>query len=268
MKDNKDSMFWPGFVEYLARQNIAESSQKKYFDIAIFFMHNYDISNPDSIAQYLSEKRRYGGRFAIKHLLYFLNLKDVYDKFCDDYKHKFPWIPRKIERKHITKEQVARLVASLPWPYSLAAKLQYETALRCKALIELRVQDIYMDDNTDTYISVTEKGNRHYELYLLPDTAIQLLKAIASKPKESRVFTFAPQQYNTKLNTYGQAMFGFRISSHWLRTSRGIHLRDAGADPMLISSDVWHHKDIKTSQIYFGSKKYESKKIMQEFGGL
>ena len=182
-------------------------------------------------------------------------------RFAQAYWRKFPWQPRREERKHLMLEQIRAGIDKLEMPFKLMATMQYEAGLRSGFLFKLIADDIFSDQQ-DTYMVVKEKGGSQYEIYLMPRTAEMLLSFVANMLPEGRVFETNIRQYNRKLKQAGLN------SSHWLRTSRGIHMKKAGIDPLVISRELWHHKRFDTSQIYFASLGVNSKKLMEEAGGL
>lgn len=256
------------FKGYLKSLGLADSSIKKYLQTVTQFTDKYDINNPDDLAQFLSSARRYHARFAVLHFLHFLGMDNIASKFKDNYRRRFRPLPRKTTRKHLTKLQVRSLIAMLDPPYNLTASVQYVTALRLGSLLRICKKDVYLDDNQDVYVAIIEKGNERFEQYIPEPIGKQLLGYIKYKQDSERVFAFPQQEYNNRLAKASMTLFGFTISSHWLRFSRGLNLLDEGMSMLDVSQNVWRHKSVDTSLHYFKSRGVDNTRLLKEYGGI
>ncbi len=258
-------------MEYLKTKDLAVSTLNKYYKICLWFADHYDIENPDSISEFMSiTDRKYSERFAIKHLYAFLKKEKIYKLWAQNNRGKFSLKPRRQTRKHVTREQVRAIIEVLPLPFSLMARLQYEGGLRSGSLFKLMTTDLFKDDAGNNYIVLHEKGREDFVMYLLPETAERLWKYIDDRDKSepSLFFPTYIQAYNRALRKTSEHIIGTKISSHWIRTSRVIHLLDAGVPFMIVSRVVCRHADPKTTIIYAKSAGVDTKALYQKYGGL
>lgn len=255
------------FKRWLGKQGLAEDTVDKYYRICVkYLMCGYDVKKPESIAAFMSGKRVYNYKYALKYLYRWLKKTRVYNDFADKYKGKFKLKGRRKVKKHVSKQRVKEIISFLPRPYDLMARLQYECCLRSKALLGLKKADVEIEDNGDVYINVIEKGNRRFRIYVFPTTARELIQHMDET--DGSLFDIPLSYYNKELNKAGLELVGEKISSHWLRTSRMVHARKDGKGILWIKENLARHKSVNTTARYLASMQLDSKQAQQDLGGL
>lgn len=265
------------FREFLETRDLAEQTLDKYYRIGLWFAERYDVENPASISEFMSTTdRRFSEKFALKYLYEFLNKRKIYRQWAAENKGKFQLQPRKHERKHVGAEELHAVISVMPMPYSLMGLMQYNGTLRGGSLFKIMMGDVYTEANGDVFVNIHEKGGESFRLWLMPEIAT-MVKSLIPKGMDAKVAAetslFASekvylQSYNRALHAASMAILKYSISSHWLRTSRAIHLLQSGVPFVTVSQVALRHKKVETTMIYAKSAGTDTKELYAKVGGL
>jgi len=261
------------FRSWLKERGLSDKSIMEYtVQSRMFFDHieNKKVKNQeefiDLVGKYIIAKLRcYNVRFAIKHYLTFIGKKNIYEKVNDKYRRRFKKLPRLQEKKSVPFSAIKYIADNLNMPYKLIFMIQYDTAFRISDVLKLRYENIELDDDGMVSVIVKEKKTGKLRtLYITKDTAYILAKyiKIMGKTPDSKLFTTDKSHYNRKLQKVGANIGYPKISSHWVRSSRAVHLLKKGYDIISVKN-LLAHKDISTTQLYVLDAGIDSKKLMK-----
>lgn len=260
------------YSEYLNQKGLSEKTKKDYLLIAKKFLYqikgNILSINEDELLFYFQNRKNFLFIGAMKNLFEFLGIENDFKNFYKKYKN---FLKKKKQPKRIVLSfiQIKTIIDNLPMPFKLIAMIQWDTAMRIKAVLNLHVNNIFIDDDKKIYIFSIEKGNKQRTRYLTNETGIILNDYIIQKNINNLIFNPNKEKYNTIYRKYETWLryisikfLGYPISSHCIRRSRAVYLIHKGYNIETIKNFLGH-RHIGTTDIYIESAGESSKKIIE-----
>lgn len=181
--------------------------------------------------------------FAVKTVLNFYNRTDVIGflpkpkNIRRERRHKKKSIPFSAIKSVVTSSNNQTLKALI--------MLQYETGARIDEVLDMRCEDIDFDNKK--VVVGGRKGSNSRTITLTAKTFLIINKFVNSR-KKGRVFSI---KYSWAEKMYKEAFRKLNpdISSHWMRTSRAVHLHEAGFSPIQIM-ELLGHKNLQSTYSY------------------
>jgi Phage integrase family. len=208
--------FKEDFRKFLISRGISENTAKNHISQATLFLEKVngkldmlkEILSQE-ILEFFNSKKVYSVRYSLRFLFSFIDLKTefktsfskIYEEIIREHKRIFRQKEREAKRKWLTKEEFKEILNNLPPNYKLFFQMQYETACRSGALVNLRVQDIMKREGDIVTITLREKGNKISTFTLSYTLSQLLLLKIQGKPPLARVFEFKYSAINNILMT-------------------------------------------------------------------
>jgi len=268
------------FRNYLERNGLSENTQKEYANKIKQFLKymdkfKNDNLNEDDFLQKIFEfinmkKRTWGIRFAILSYLRYKEHGNLAVKFNEKYRGKFKMKSRKLERKSISFGKMKELCSILPMPHKLITMIQYDTACRINDVLNIKLRNIEADADGMVKIKIKEqKTDNLRTIYISSDTAYLLAKYIEHIKKtiglkiDEKIFKISYILHSYHIKQAGKKIGEEKITSHWIRTSRAIHLLNKGYDIITIKN-LLNHSSIKTTEIYLREAGLDSRKLIEE----
>lgn len=263
------------FLEYLKKKGVQKNSRKTYVKAVRLYLKNYQ--NPlesNNIADFIFSRISLHHRYALQHYFTFIKQQKIFKKTMRKHKDALRQQRRnqgKTKIKHVlNKKQIRNLLNYLRDPFNIIAEIQYTTASRSSAIVNLRFNLVQEDDDGQTFLTIVEKGNKQRTIYLFKKTAKRLrdyMKKYSYDPND-HVFKKIGKTnymrywyYNKELNNAGLELFGHRISTHTLRRSRAVYYLQSGYDLTTVQS-VLGHSNIENTIPYVEQAALTSKEIM------
>jgi integrase len=207
-----------------------------------------------NVLDFYSNKRCYHIRFALKYFFDFWDkvngteLSNGYITIIKDHKYLFREKVRMIIKKFISKEDLKKLLDMLDAEIQLFFQIQYETSCRAGALIKLCVHQVEVKENRRT-ITIKEKRDSIYSYILSEELSNKLREHIKDKSLIANVWTFSFSSVSNQLKKKSVEVLGYPISTHWIRSSRAVHLFQDGYDILTIK-ELLKHKKLETTYRY------------------
>lgn len=224
----------------------------------------------DDIKTYLSElikrkKSPAGIHLTRSAILYFCN--EVLEKNISGI--KAPKLKKALP-VILTKEEIKKLFDATRHVKSrLLLELLYASGLRVSELVNLKVQDLELDDSIAW---VREgKGGKDRMVILSKNLIPQLKKYL--KSREGYVFEGKNGPLSTRTvqlivrEAARRASISKQVTPHKLRHSFATHLRESGADLRVIQ-ELLGHANISTTEIYTHVSSEEKKRIQSPLDNL
>jgi len=164
----------------------------------------------------------------------------------------------------LTKDEIKSLINTAQTRKSkLIIKFLYSTGLRVSELVNIRPQDLNL--NEKTAIVRKGKGKKDRNI-ILPESLIQELRNYIEKNKENQ-YLFSKEKPLTTRNiqkiikkTAKKAQINKKVTPHTLRHSYATHLLEQGTDIRIIQT-LLGHENLNTTQIYTHVSTEELKKV-------
>jgi len=265
------------FIVELERQGLKKSSIEQYVYAVkswLKYMEKFDNLNEeefiDKIYDFLSSKKRqWFLRFGIKLYIEFIGKKDLYDKFYMKYRRKMKMLSRKNPKKSLSPNQIVLVGEHIKIPFKLMFFIQYETALRFSDVAKIKFGDFSRDEEGMVWLSLKEKKTEKIRSYLLSDKLSWILAKyikINNIGKDDRIFKcrLETYNYNIKIACKEAGIDNYSsISSHWIRTSRAVHLARKGYDIHTIKR-LLNHSSIKNTEVYLQEAGIDLKELLRK----
>lgn len=174
--------------------------------------------------------------------------------------------PRKEKRlpEVLSKEEIKDLIEAANTQKSkLIIQFLYATGLRVSELVNLKVQDLNLNEKTGKVVK--GKGNKD-RMFILPEKLInELQNHIKEHPQN--IFLFSKEKPITTRNiqkivraTAQRADITKKVTPHTLRHSYATHLLESGTDIRIIQT-LLGHENLNTTQIYAHVSTEQIKKV-------
>lgn len=186
--------------------------------------------------------------FAVKKLLTYYNRQDVIAQLP---RAKSIRRERLLKRKSISFTDIRSVVdAEKDDQLKLEIMLQYETGSRISEILDITTDDI---DHINKKVTVGGKKGSYARTIKLSDETFNLLSGWikvgqTGKVNSRRVFSYRYERINRKLKRAFSAV-SRQVSTHWLRTSRAVHLFEKGYSVLQIK-EFLGHKSIEATYKY------------------
>ena len=240
---------------------------QKFLDFIKKPTEQIGIDDIKSYLSSLSQKSTAAVALAIASLKFYYEKvlgKDLFSNFESPKKEKrLPTI--------LSKEEIKQLIEKADTSKSkVIISFLYATGLRVSELVNLKVQDINLENRTG--MVKFGKGNKD-RMFILSEKIISDLKAFIDKhPNYQYLFskdkplTTRNIQKIVKLATK-KAGINKKITPHTMRHSFATHLLEAGTDIRFIQ-ELLGHSNLNTTQIYTHVSTEEIKKIKSPFDSI
>lgn len=244
------------FEYYLLNEKgIAMSTARQYMNQVNLFvkgggLKGYDADIIESIRAFCCHGNKPASQYAIKAMLLYLGYERTWKKYYTLYGRKNRQKDRKQTNKGLNLDEVKSLISKLPADAAMAARVQFETAARAGEILAIRKPDCRLTDEGFMDIAIIGKGNRR-DLVTIADTnlVIAIMKALAKKPANAKLFNFSYEWYKKKIIAAGIiALKRDNITTHWLRHSRALMIYFATHDPLQVKEVLRHQKLENTYQ--------------------
>lgn len=246
---------------------IAASSAEVYlYQVNKFISQGLLVTNTtkllDNIRDFVSSGNKFTTQFAIRHLLVYLGLQDVWDLYYKTYGKKLKQRDRKITNKAISLYDIKKVLELIPSEYRLFFSIQYETGCRVSELLRITRDDVRMDDDGNLDISILCKGNQR-RITTLSTTLLvaALIKRLSKTKPGEKIFHFSYDVLYKHIRIASIAALGYPISSHWLRHSRGCDAYAKTHDPIAVK-ELLGHKRLDTTYNYLRSAGLITKDVL------
>jgi len=171
----------------------------------------------------------------------------------------------------LSKDEIKKLIENADTNKSkLIISFLYSSGLRVSELVNLKVQDINLDERTGAVKSGKGKKDR---MFIISEKLSEELKKFLSS-HSSYQYLFSKEKPLTPRNiqkimkhTAKKAGMNKKITPHTLRHSFATHLLEAGTDIRYIQ-ELLGHSNLNTTQIYTHVSTEELKKIKSPLDAL
>ena len=208
---------------------------------------------PQDIKNFLADKMN--DRATASTIVFLASVKFAYSSLLS--KDPTSGIKRPKSEKKIpsvlTKEEVIRLIDSASTnKSSLIIQLLYSSGLRVSEIVNLKPNDLNLNDNTGWVRA--GKGKKDRMLFLSKKLSKKLEKYISKHPEFQYVFSEKTPLTTRNIQKIVQkaaakAGINKQVHPHTLRHSFATHLLDAGVDLRKIQ-EILGHSSISTTQLY------------------
>lgn len=210
----------------------------------------------------ISENRRvYYRRSAYVWLLRYLKKEDILIKLPRTYQ-----LTRLESKKSMTFNQIQNLANSAGEPQlSLLVRMFYDTACRKSAILDLKRGNIDFTDKLANISVVETKTEETKTLYLSEPTTKALREFVDSRglKPEDKIFSYRADNCWKDIKELATRVLGMsKVSPHWFRHSRAIHLLQGGESVVTVS-DLLGHRSMESTRRYIKESGIESKKLME-----
>lgn len=176
-------------------------------------------------------------------------------------------------RRALSLPEYGRLMAVVPYGYSVAYQMAMVTGIRSTALSKVERPDIKWDRKVVTVGRRNQKNNKAQE-YPLPDWYLERLQAyLEGAPASGPIFPFlSPRHEARRLRVYlKRAKIPFRteegkIDFHALRVTFGTWANDTGADPKTLQELLGHSTPILSFKTYVKANADRKRAAVEEVG--
>jgi len=176
---------------------------------------------------------------------------------------KTPKIGKKLPTV-LTKDEVKRLISAAKSIKSrLIIKMLYSTGMRVSELVNMRVNDLELDEKHGWIRG--GKGSKDRMVILSDNLICDLRKFLSTYSREylfsGRNMQLTPRNIQKIIqNSAKNAGINKRVSPHTLRHSFATHLLESGTDIRVIQ-ELLGHANLQTTQIYTRVSSEEIKKV-------
>jgi len=172
----------------------------------------------------------------------------------------------------LTKEEVRKLIESTDTIKSrLIVSLLYSTGLRVSEIVNLKIEDLNLDDKTGWVRR--GKGSKDRLFVMSEDIAKELKEYFNTRGKEN-TYVFSKEKPLTTRNiqkiikgTKQRAKINKKVTPHTLRHSFATHLLEQGVDIRIIQT-MLGHSSLSTTQVYTHVSSDQLKKVKNPFDNL
>jgi len=262
------------FNEWLKSNTALKSNSRTQYILQIKkFLDNYDLTL-DNIRMFLLQQRAdrhvYIRKFAIKYFLKSLN-KDEWNEELKPIYRMIKLKDRRYSRYISNFNKFKVFLDSLSIELKTILMLLYDSALRISPIINLKVNDINIDED-GYFIEAIEKGNKRVKRYFDNKTAELLTNITNNKNQNDYVFRNRNETWwkcyyrywkELKNKSRKAKLVGdFGISFHWVRTTRAIKFYKKYKDLMKVKN-LLGHQSVQTTQRYIESGELESAELIK-----
>lgn len=183
-------------------------------------------------------------------------------------------IPKKDKRlpEVLSKEEVRKLIDSADNVKSrLIISLLYSTGLRVSELVNLKVEDLNINEKTGWVRK--GKGSKD-RIFSISGALGEEVKEYLGRKEEPNKFVFSKEKPLTTRNiqkiiklTRQRAGINKKVTPHTLRHSFATHLLEHGTDIRVIQA-MLGHSSLSTTQVYTHVSSDQIKKVQNPFDGL
>ena len=173
----------------------------------------------------------------------------------------------KLAESVLSIRELQHLIQNIPSQREqLIIRLLYDTGTRISELCNLKLKDIDMSNNE---VTVMGKGRKPRQAYFQDATKTILQSWIEEKKLKdlNLLFSIKPITVWYNLKKLGKEILDKPLRPHMLRHSRLQHMADQGVDAFSIKAYAGH-EDIRTTQIYVKSSKYQRKLAFKQAGNI
>lgn len=170
----------------------------------------------------------------------------------------------------LTKDEVKKLIDSaLTEKSKLIIKFLYSTGLRVSEIVNLKPQDLTLDEKTGIVRRGKGKKDRNF---ILAESIIPLIKDYMEKNPQEHVFSkdkpLTTRDIQKIIKRAAQrAGIQKRVTPHTLRHSYATHLLEQGTDIRVIQT-LLGHENLNTTQIYTHISTEAIKKVKNPLDSL
>jgi len=179
--------------------------------------------------------------------------------------------------EYFTKEEISELLQRPNLESKQGAKdlvimvLLYDGALRVSELINLKVEDVFLEPPFKIFIKQA-KGNKSREVPVTSDT-VEILKKYkgAFNLKTGDYFIKSNQNKTYTSNGIRKIIkkytkdFRFNVTPHTFRHSKASHLVESGV-PLIYIRDLLGHESVETTEIYAKISNITKNKVITDNG--
>jgi integrase len=183
---------------------------------------------------------------------------------------------RRVAKKFLTFEQILKIIRTCDEIFKgkdaefmkLVIMVQYDACCRISALLKLKYQDIIFEDGFPVKVIISEEKVGRLRTVTLSESTAVKLKEFITKNNIVKGYIFnkpyiTVYKKQKKLFRVALGKEGDKVSSHWFRASRAVHLFWNGADVDTVKRvGDW---DSATVLTYLNMAGVESEEIMQNF---
>ena len=173
----------------------------------------------------------------------------------------------KLAKSVLSKEEVLKLIDNVKNERdNLIIRLLYDTACRVSELCGIKKADINFANNE---VQVLGKGSKPRVVYFHDETKNLLQKWIEFNNFQDthQVFSIKPITVWFNLKKYGKNLLQKELHPHMFRHTRLQHMADVGVDGLSIKAYAGH-EDVRTTQIYVKSSKFQRKIAFEKAGNI
>jgi len=240
---------------------------QKFLDFIKKPIDSIDINDLKSYLATFSEKSTATLSLAISSLRFF------YEKILKKEFFKEIEAPKKENKLPVvlTKEEVKQLINGTETSKSkLIISLLYSSGLRVSELVNLKVNDLNLDDKIGWVRAGKGKKDR---MFIISDRISEQLKEFFGKHSNYQYVLSESEPLTTRniqkiiKHTSKKAGMQKKITPHTLRHSYATHLLESGTDIRYIQ-ELLGHSNLNTTQIYTHVSTEELKKIRSPLDNL
>jgi len=251
-------------------KGFVKSGTLKNYLTAIRQLPNDFLSLPDDEAvkimnEKISKSYDKGNTAHIKRSAYILLLKLIKKDYLELRLLKRDIKARFIRKKFLPFSIFKSVMLECRDDIKLITMLQYDSCSRVSTILNIDFSDI---DFENKKITITETKTEDIRTVTLSDESISLLKEFARKNgitngrifniKYGNVWKFQKQAFIKIMGNEGR-----KISTHWARSSRAVHLLQAGYDlDTIMRLGGW--KSVDSLMKYLKESGIETEKVMKE----
>ncbi len=155
--------------------------------------------------------------------------------------------------------------------------LMWDTASRIRAILRLRKDNLFVDDDNMPFLYMKEKRRQRLKKFLTNSTYELLNSYISSLPKGSSKYIFFPDMGKitsedidnkyyevwSMLKNISRKLFGTGMSPHWFRRGRAYKVLKDTKD-IIKAQTILGHKSLESTRIYLEADAEELKNIVKK----
>lgn len=207
--------------------------------------------------------------YAVKHWMDYIGLTELFKEYYSINGKLIKSRPRKIPRKALSVEEITQMYNALEFPYKLIFAIQYETGCRISEVLNLKKPDIVLKPDGSMVLSARIKGGKIRHFTIVNSTTIDMVKDSLFNIMSDYLFHEADGTMIDRRAVHyvykkcSKQLFNKKISTHWLRHSRAIHVYEKTKDIMKIK-ELLGHSNIGHTYGYLRSAGIELKEIISD----
>ena len=176
---------------------------------------------------------------------------------------------RKYEKKWLEFDVLKSIIENTKNPMDrLVLKLQYDSASRVTEILRLKRENI--DLNAGSITLEVLKSDGKIKTRFLSEATLKDLRAWLKKHKVSYGYIFPNPDNRSvyvgiakRLRTTGKKIGITGLSTHWMRSSRAVHLLHDGHDIQTVREEL-AHQSINSTEHYIRESGIGNKKVMEK----